>query len=141
MLCVLVIRTPEGTGSPRSVHSAELEQAHTVALQLLAPGAVVCHPEWPVPLVARFAARVLVLEPPIPVLQGQQVCHWPVISPHPHAAGPDCALCTLALMAAQVGRVRPSAQRVRLTMKLSRAGSGFRTQFSCDAAVQLLCAV
>jgi elongation factor 1 alpha-like protein len=43
------------------------------ALQLVAAGGVVCHPEWPVPLVSRFAARILVLEPPIPVLQGQQV--------------------------------------------------------------------
>ncbi len=40
---------------------------------MVAAGGVVCHPEWPVPLVTRFAARVLVLEPPIPVLQGQQV--------------------------------------------------------------------
>lgn len=46
------------------------------ALQLVAAGGVVCHPEWPVPLVSRFAARILVLEPPIPVLQGQQVSKW-----------------------------------------------------------------
>ena len=50
-------------------HSIE----RSVCLQLVAAGGVVCHPEWPVPLVSRFAARILVLEPPIPVLQGQQV--------------------------------------------------------------------
>lgn len=56
--------------------------------QMVAAGAVVCHPEWPVPLVDRFLARVLVLEPPIPVLQGQQV---------------RCRLCCLPLH-------RPDAQ-------------------------------
>mmetsp|Transcript_11558 Transcript_11558/g.34681 ORF Transcript_11558/g.34681 Transcript_11558/m.34681 type:complete len:692 (+) Transcript_11558:117-2192(+) len=44
-----------------------------VDTQMVAAGAVVCHQEWPVPLVDRFLARVLVLEPPIPLLQGQQV--------------------------------------------------------------------
>ena len=109
MLGVLVIHTPEQRGSACSMHDAELQQT-TVVLQLLAPGAVVCHPEWPVPLVARFAARVLVLEPPIPVLQGQQVCHCSVISPHPYAAGPGGALRTLALVAAQAERLCPSAE-------------------------------
>jgi len=50
-----------------------MENAWNSVLQMVAAGGVVCHPEWPVPLVTRFAARVLVLEPPIPVLQGQQV--------------------------------------------------------------------
>ena len=39
----------------------------------LAAGAVICHPEWPVPLARAFTARLLVLEVAIPILQGQQV--------------------------------------------------------------------
>jgi elongation factor 1 alpha-like protein len=58
--------------------TADAQLGHDVksavsGMQLVAAGGVVCHPEWPVPLVSRFAARILVLEPPIPVLQGQQV--------------------------------------------------------------------
>ncbi len=35
-------------------------------------GSVVCHPDFPVPLVAKFEARVVVLDVAIPVLRGQQ---------------------------------------------------------------------
>ena len=40
---------------------------------VLAAGAVLCHPEWPVPLATKFTARILVLEVAIPILHGQQV--------------------------------------------------------------------
>lgn len=39
----------------------------------VASGSVLCHPDFPVPLVSKFEARVVVLEVPVPVLRGQQV--------------------------------------------------------------------
>jgi elongation factor 1 alpha-like protein len=42
-------------------------------------GAVLCHPDFPVPLVSRVEARIVVLDVPTPVLAGQQV----TLSPHP----------------------------------------------------------
>lgn len=41
--------------------------------QLLSVGSVLCSPGWPVPQVTCFEARVVVLQPPIPILHGQQV--------------------------------------------------------------------
>lgn len=64
--------------------------------QMVAAGSVVCHPEWPVPLVARFAARVLVLEPPIPVLQGQQVVARFLLDLMPSAPAWTCSVRPLA---------------------------------------------
>ncbi|EFN56452.1 hypothetical protein CHLNCDRAFT_35207 [Chlorella variabilis] len=37
------------------------------------PGSVLCHPDFPVPLVAKFEARVVVLDVAVPILRGQQV--------------------------------------------------------------------
>jgi len=39
----------------------------------VAAGAVLCHPDFPVPLVSRVEARIVVLDVPTPVLAGQQV--------------------------------------------------------------------
>jgi len=39
----------------------------------LFPGAVLCSPEFPVPVARRFEARILTLEAPIPLLRGSQV--------------------------------------------------------------------
>lgn len=39
----------------------------------MAAGAVLCHPDFPVPLVSRVEARIVVLDVPTPVLAGQQV--------------------------------------------------------------------
>ena len=39
----------------------------------LAVGALVCHPEWPVPVAARMEARIVVLNSPMPILKGRQV--------------------------------------------------------------------
>ncbi len=39
----------------------------------LAVGALVCHPEWPVPVAARMEARIVVLDLPMPILKGRQV--------------------------------------------------------------------
>lgn len=36
-------------------------------------GSVLCHPGFPVPLVTKFEARVVVLEVPVPILRGQAV--------------------------------------------------------------------
>ena len=43
-------------------------------------GSVLCHPDFPAPLAARFEARVVVLEVSVPVLRGQAV------TLHAHAA-------------------------------------------------------
>ena len=40
---------------------------------VLNKGAVLCHPDWPVPLVGCVLARLLVLDVPRPILKGQQV--------------------------------------------------------------------
>lgn len=66
-----VMSVPSVISADAKMRSHSIER--NVCLQLVAAGGVVCHPEWPVPLVSRFTARILVLEPPIPVLQGQQV--------------------------------------------------------------------
>lgn len=39
----------------------------------LAVGAVVCHPDWPVPVAGRLEARIVVLDLPLPILKGRQV--------------------------------------------------------------------
>ena len=36
-------------------------------------GSMLCLPQWPVPLVSRFKARVVVLEVAMPILKGRQV--------------------------------------------------------------------
>ena len=36
-------------------------------------GSMLCHPQWPVPLVSRFEARVVVLDIAMPILKGRQV--------------------------------------------------------------------
>lgn len=36
-------------------------------------GAVLCHPQFPVPLVSKLEARIVVLDVSMPLLQGQQV--------------------------------------------------------------------
>lgn len=40
----------------------------------LSVGNVLCSPGWPVLQVLSFEARLVVLEPPIPIIKGQQVC-------------------------------------------------------------------
>ena len=40
---------------------------------ILFVGAVLCHPEFPVPLVCKLEARIVVLDVMTPLLQGQQV--------------------------------------------------------------------
>lgn len=44
-----------------------------VEAAVLNGGAVLCHPEWPVPLVSRMMTRLLVLDVSRPILRGQQV--------------------------------------------------------------------
>lgn len=46
--------------------------------QSLRVGSVLCSPGWLVPQVTAFEARVVVLQPPIPILHGQQVRHMPL---------------------------------------------------------------
>lgn len=46
-----------------------------VEATVLNGGAVLCHPEWPVPLVTRVMTRLLILDVSRPVLRGQQVIH------------------------------------------------------------------
>lgn len=43
---------------------------------MLAPGGVLCHPDYPVPVATRFEIRILTLGIRIPILRGSQVwCH------------------------------------------------------------------
>lgn len=44
-----------------------------VEATVLNGGAVLCHPEWPVPLVSRVTTRLLILDVSRPILRGQQV--------------------------------------------------------------------
>lgn len=59
------MKVPQGTHSCRVY--AGVEPA------VLNGGAVLCHPDWPVPLVSRIVARLLVLDISRPILRGQQV--------------------------------------------------------------------
>jgi elongation factor 1 alpha-like protein len=73
-------------------------------------GVVVCHPEFEVPLATRFEARVVILEVPIPVLQGQQV------TIHVHAARENGTVTRLlSLLDAKTGEV--SRRRPRCLLK------------------------
>jgi len=40
---------------------------------MLAPGGVVCHPDYPVPVATRFEIRLLTLDIRTPILKGSQV--------------------------------------------------------------------
>ena len=44
-----------------------------VEATVLNGGAVLCHPEWPVPLVSKLMTRLLILDVSRPILRGQQV--------------------------------------------------------------------
>lgn len=46
----------------------------------LAPGSVICHPEWPIPLATAVEARIVVLDVQIPILHGAQVTLPPFLS-------------------------------------------------------------
>jgi elongation factor 1 alpha-like protein len=98
-----VVKSIEVDGAP-----AALARAGDTADVVLAgvdpgavgPGSVLCHPDFPAPLAAKFRARVVVLDVAIPVLRGQQV------TLHAHAAreaGHVSAL--LELLDARTGEV------------------------------------
>ncbi|KAK9822587.1 hypothetical protein WJX74_007878 [Apatococcus lobatus] len=78
-----------------------------VNTSMLTAGAVLCHPDWPIPLVTRVEARVLVLDVEVPILRGQQVIL------HAHAAreqGHVSALISLLdAKTGQVAKQRPRA--------------------------------
>jgi len=65
-LCSL--KSPKTNGIQSQLH-------HDVGAEpaVLNGGAVLCHPEWPVPLASRIIARLLVLDVSRPILRGQQV--------------------------------------------------------------------
>ena len=58
----------QGAASPEL-----LEMLAGVEATVLNGGAVLCHPEWPVPLVSRVMTRLLILDVGRPILRGQQV--------------------------------------------------------------------
>ncbi|KAL3137939.1 hypothetical protein ABBQ38_005186 [Trebouxia sp. C0009 RCD-2024] len=62
----------EAVSLARAGDSADLTLAGVEAT-VLNGGAVLCHPEWPVPLVTRVMTRLLILDVSRPVLRGQQV--------------------------------------------------------------------
>eukprot|EP00249_Psilotum_nudum_P014863 c25037_g1_i2 orf=1240-2895(+) len=67
----------------QSVASARAGESVDIGLQgveqsILAPGGVLCHPDYPVPVAHRLEVKVLILEAPAPILRGSQVvfhCH------------------------------------------------------------------
>lgn len=65
----------DGQAAPlaRAGDSADVTLA-SIDTSAVAAGSVLCHPGYPVPLVSKFEARVVVLDVTIPVLRGQQVC-------------------------------------------------------------------
>ena len=72
------VRNVEVDGQPVPVASAGETADVTLAgidASALVAGAVLCHPEWPVPVVSNLQARILVLDVPIPILKGRQVCN------------------------------------------------------------------
>jgi elongation factor 1 alpha-like protein len=75
----------------------------------LSSGAVLCHPGFPVPLVTKFEARVVVLEVTVPILRGQMV----VVHAHTaREAGNVSAL--VALLDAKTGDVAKARPRCLL---------------------------
>lgn len=64
----------DGQAAPlaRAGDSADVTLA-SIDTSAVAAGSVLCHPGYPVPLVSKFEARVVVLDVTIPVLRGQQV--------------------------------------------------------------------
>ena len=70
------VRSVEVGGRP--VPAARAGDTADVALTgidmaVLAAGCVLCHPDWPAPVARVLQARVVVLDVPLPVLQGRQV--------------------------------------------------------------------
>ena len=70
------VRSAEVNGAP--VQLAMAGDTVDVALNgidaaAVSAGSMLCHPQWPVPLVSRFEARVVVLDIAMPILKGRQV--------------------------------------------------------------------
>lgn len=76
---------------------------------VLGAGAVLCHPDFPVPLVSRVEARIVVLDVPTPVLAGQQV------TLHAHAAREEGSVSKLiGLVVSKTGEQSKKKPRVLL---------------------------
>ncbi|KAK9830139.1 hypothetical protein WJX72_009959 [[Myrmecia] bisecta] len=75
----------------------------------LSTGSVLCHPDWPVPLVSRLEARIVVLEVQVPILKGQQV------TLHAHSARETGQIShLLAALNPKTGEVTKSKPRALL---------------------------
>ncbi|EFJ41150.1 elongation factor-like protein, partial [Volvox carteri f. nagariensis] len=72
----------------------------------VAPGAVLCHPDFPAVLVTRFELRVVVLDTPVPLLRGH------VVTLHAHAAREEGHITALtATLDPRTGEVVKSRPR------------------------------
>ncbi|PSC70924.1 HBS1 isoform X1 isoform B [Micractinium conductrix] len=106
------VKSLEVDGKPASLARAGDSADVTLAgidTSAVGAGSVVCHPDFPVPLVSKFEARVVVLEVPIPLLRGQQV------TIHAHTAresGHVSAL--LSLLNSKTGEVQRAKPRCLL---------------------------
>ncbi len=69
-ICLCSLKSPKKNAMGYS-HSCIMYAG--VEPAVLNGGAVLCHPEWPVPLASRIIARLLVLDVSRPILRGQQV--------------------------------------------------------------------
>lgn len=105
-------RSLEVDGKPASLARAGDSADVTLAgidTSAVGAGSVLCHPDFPVPLVDKFEARVVVLEVQIPVLKGQQV------TIHAHTARESGHVSALvSLLNSKTGEVQRARPRCLL---------------------------
>ncbi|KAL4448191.1 hypothetical protein ABPG75_005410 [Micractinium tetrahymenae] len=96
------------TALARAGDSADVTLA-SIEPNVVGAGSVLCHPDFPVPLVDRFEARMVVLDVAIPVLKGQQV------TIHAHTARESGHISGLvSLLNAKTGEVQRARPRCLL---------------------------
>lgn len=65
---------------------------------MLAPGGVVCHPDYPVPVATRFEVQLLTLDIRTPILKGSQVrSAWKSSSPLNFIMAAGLVYCSIIL--------------------------------------------
>ncbi len=96
-------------------------------------GAVLCHPEWPVPLASRIIARLLMLDVSRPILRGQQV----LLNVWCLALGSFELMCSIQACRMSAGDSDSNLSAAEVSCDvMSGAGSrlGLRPQYWSDAS-------